>query len=103
MQFTSAKNMCFYCFIAIFLSLLFMISPLSNYLKISLFMKLVIIVILSYTFYLTIIQTNQLKIFYNNSSESHELTNQLNINIICSYVFTFFIGLLLIFVIKSLF
>jgi len=80
-----------------------MISPLSDYLKISLFMKLIIIIILSYTFYLTIIQTNQLKIFYNNTSESRELTNQLNINIICSYVFTFFIGLLLIFVIKSFF
>lgn len=102
MQFTSAKNMCFYCFIAIFLSLLFMISPLSHYLKISFFMKFVIIIILSYTFYLTIIQTNQLKIFYN-SSESHELTNQLNTNIICSYVFTFFIGLLIIFVIKTFF
>ena len=102
MQFTSAKNMCFYCFIAIFLSLLFMISPLSHYLKISLFMKLVIIIILSYTFYLTIIQTNQLKIFYK-TSESRELTNQLNINIICSYVFTFFIGLLIVFVIKTFF
>jgi hypothetical protein len=79
-----------------------MISPLSHYLKISLFMKLVIIIILSNTFYLTIIQTNHLKIFYK-SSESHELTNQLNMNIICSYVFTFFIGLLLIFVIKSFF
>jgi hypothetical protein len=79
-----------------------MISPLSHYLKISLFMKLVIIIILSYTFYLTIIQTNQLKIFYK-TSESRELTNQLNINIICSYVFTFFIGLLIVFVIKTFF
>uniref|UniRef100_A0A6C0JGZ3 Uncharacterized protein n=1 Tax=viral metagenome TaxID=1070528 RepID=A0A6C0JGZ3_9ZZZZ len=65
-------------------------------------MKIVIIFILGYTFYLNIIQTNQMKLYYNNS-KSQEITNQLNTNIICSYVFTFFIGLLIIFVIKSLF
>ena len=43
-----------------------------------------------------------MKLYYN-SSKTQEITKQLNINILCSYVFTFFIGLLIIFVIKSLF
>lgn len=102
MEFSYTKNICLCCSISIFLILLFVISPLSNFFKTSLFMKIVIIFILGYTFYLNIIQTNQMKLYYNNS-KSQEITNQLNTNIICSYVFTFFIGLLIIFVIKSLF
>jgi len=102
MQFTSTKNICLCCFLSIILILLFIISPLSNFFKTSLFMKLIIIIILCYTFYLNIIQTTQLKISYNNS-KSQEITSQLNMNIFCSYIFTFFIGLLIIFIIKGLF
>jgi hypothetical protein len=102
MEFTNTKNICFCCFISIFLILLFIISPLGNYLKMSLFMKIVSITLLTYTFYLNIIQINQLK-SSQNSSLSMEVTHQLNMNIICSYVFSFFIGLLIIFVLKSLF
>ena len=43
-----------------------------------------------------------MKLSYNNS-KTEEMTHQLNANIICSYFFTFFIGLLIIFVTKSLF
>ena len=102
MEISSTKNVCIFCFISIFLIILFVITPLSNFFKTSMFMKVIIIIILSYTFYLNIIQTNQMKLSYDNS-KSQEITHQLNINIICSYVFTFFIGLLVIFVTKSLF
>jgi len=102
MDFSSTKNIYFCCFISIFLILLFVISPLSKFFKTSLFMKIIIIIILSYTFYLNIIQTNQMKISYNNS-KSQEVVNQLNMNILCSYVFTFLIGLMIIFITKSFF
>ena len=102
MVFSYTKNICTYCFISIFLIVLFIITPLGNFFKISMFMKIIIIFILSYTFYLNIIETNQMKLSYDNS-KSQEITNQLNANIICSHVFTFFIGLLIIFVTKSLF
>jgi len=39
----------------------------------------------------------------NNITQSKEVNSQLNINIICSYVFTLFIGLMIICVINSLF
>lgn len=102
MEFSYTKNIFLCCFLSIFFIVVFVISPLSNFFKTSLFMKIIVIFILGYTFYLNIIQTNQMKIYYNNS-KSQEITNQLNTNIICSYVFTFFIGLLIIFVTKSLF
>ena len=102
MYFSSTKNICLCCFISIFLIVLFVISPLSNFFKTSMFMKIIIIILLSYTFYLNVLQTNQLKLSYNNS-KTQEITKQLNINILCSYIFTFLIGLLIIFVIKSLF
>ena len=102
MDFSYSKKILICCFISIFLIVLFVISPLVYFFKTSMFMKVIIIIILSYTFYLNIIQTFQMKLYYNNS-KTQEITKQLNINILCSYVFTFFIGLLIIFVIKSLF
>jgi len=102
MAFSSTKNICTCCFISIFLIVLFVISPLSQFSKTSLFMKIAVIIILIYTFYLMIKQTNEMKTHYNDS-KSNEITNQLNLNILCSYVFTFSIGLLIIFILKSFF
>lgn len=102
MYFSSSKKILICCFVSIFLIVLFVISPLVYFFKTSMFMKVIIIILLSYTFYLNIIQTYQMKLYYN-SSKTQEITKQLNINILCSYVFTFFIGLLIIFVTKSLF
>ena len=99
----TTKQICFLSFVSIFLIMLFILSPLSNFYKTSLFMKLIIIILLSYTFYLIILQTNQMRNSYNNSKEVEqlELKNQLNMNIICSYIFLLFTGVLIIFVIKS--
>jgi len=102
MEFSSTKNICMCSFISIFLIVLFVISPLGNFSKTSMIIKVIIIIILTYTFYLNVIQTNEMKLSYNNS-KTQEVTNLLNTNIICSYFFSFFIGLLIIFVTKSLF
>ena len=98
----TTKKACTCSAISIFLIVLFIISPLSSFFLTSIFMKIIIIIILSYTLYLNHQQTNYLR----NASQlkiSNEVANQLNINIICSYMFTLFIGLLIIFVIKSFF
>jgi capsular polysaccharide biosynthesis protein len=65
-------------------------------------MKLLALIILCYTIYLNNQQTNLLRnaTFKN---ESPQIKSQLNMNIICSYVFSVFIGLLIIFIIKSFF
>ncbi len=96
------KKICSCSAISIFLIIAFIISPLSNFIVASTIMKLVILIILGYTIYLNNKQTNLLKLA-NNTISSEQLKSQLNINILCSYVFTLFIGLLIIFIIKSFF
>jgi hypothetical protein len=96
------KNICTCSAVSIFIIVLFIISPLSNFFKTSAFMKIIAIVILCYIIYLNNKQINLLK-EANKKSQMDEVKSQITINTICSYVFTVFIGLLIIFVIKSFF
>jgi len=96
------KNICMCSAVSIAIIVFFIISPLSNFFKTSLFMKIIALIILGYTIYLNTKQTNLLRNASINSV-AEQVKSQLNINIICSYVFTIFIGLLIIFVIKSFF
>jgi hypothetical protein len=96
----STKNICICSAISIFLVVIFIISPLSNFFKTSMFMKIVALIILCYALYLNIKQTNLLSLA-EKSANAEKIKSQLRINLICSYVFTVFIGLLIIFVVKS--
>ncbi len=103
MLFTNeTKKVCICSATSIFIIILFIISPLSNFFKTSLFMKTIALILLVYTIYLNIQQTNLLKMA-TQLTNSDPLKGQLNTNLICSYIFTLFIGLLAIFVIKSFF
>ena len=102
-SFTNAtKKVCTCSTISIFLILLVVISPLSNYYWTSRIVKIITLLLLSYTMYLNVLQTEYLR-NASNKNVSGEVNNQLTINVICSYVFSLFIGLLIIFVIKSFF
>ena len=96
----STKKICTCSAISIFLIILFIISPLSNFFITSTIMKIVVLIILAYTIHLNIIQTNYLK-NATNVANTDIVLSQLNTNIICSYIFTLFLGLLGIFVVKS--
>ena len=96
----STKKICTCSAISIFLIILFIISPLSNFVMTSMIMKIIILIILSYTIYLNIIQTNYLRTA-KNVVNSENVMSQLNTNILCSYIFTLFLGLMGIFVIRS--
>jgi hypothetical protein len=96
----STKKICTCSAVSIFLIILFIISPLSNFFMTSMLMKIIILIILSYTIYLNIIQTNYLR-SATNVVNSENIMSQLNTNILCSYIFTLFLGLMGIFVIKS--
>jgi hypothetical protein len=65
-------------------------------------MKLVVLVLLIYTLYLNHMQTRLLK-EARQIAHSEQVNAQLSINILGSYIFTTFIGLLFIYVIKSFF
>ena len=94
------KQVCLCSSFSILLIIIFIISPLSNFVMASTFMKIIISIILGYTIYLNVYQTNMLSLS-NKSTQSNEVSSQLQRNIMCSYIFTLFLGLLLIFVIKS--
>jgi len=96
------KKVCICSATSIFIIILFIISPLSNFFKTSLFMKIFALLLLVYTIYLNVQQTNLLKMA-TQLTNSDPLKGQLSTNLICSYIFTLFIGLLAIFVIKSFF
>ena len=103
MIFTSdTKKVCLCSATSIFLIIIFIISPLSNFFKTSLLMKVITLLILAYTIYLNNKQTFLLR-DASSHINSEKLKAQLNLNIVCSYVFTIFIGLLVIFVVKSFF
>jgi hypothetical protein len=94
------KKVCMCSASSIFIIVIFIISPLSNFFKTSILMKLLSLSILLYTIYLNNNQTNLLR-RASSQITSEKLKSQLNLNIICSYVFTVFIVLLSIFVMKS--
>jgi hypothetical protein len=96
------RKVCLCSFISIVLIVLFIISPLSSFLMTSSIMKILILIILGYTIYLNNHQTNMLSLS-KNLAQSFEIQSQLSTNIICSYIFTLFLGILFIFVIKSFF
>lgn len=96
------KKVCLCSFISMFLIMLFILSPLSKFIKTSAFMKIVIIILLIYTIYLNHIQTNSLK-NVNTTNKNAEIVSQYSVNIIGSYVFTLFLALLIMFVFKSFF
>jgi len=103
MIFTDSTKKVFMCSIlSIILIVIFVISPLKNFNKISKFMKIIALIFLIYTIYLNNEQTNSLKIA-SLYVKSEDVKSQLNLNILCSYIFTLFISLLIIFVIKSFF
>ena len=96
------KKICICTFISMSLIILFIITPLSNFFITSIFMKSIAILILAYAIYLN---TEQSFILQNISKDnkSKEFLSQLNINIICSYTFSIFLIVLLLYTVKSFF
>ncbi len=98
----STKKMCMCTAASVFLILLFVLSPLSNIFLISPLMKILAAAALVYAIYLDNHQISLLSAAKGTAS-SPQIISQLNVNLICSYTFTIFIGLLAFYTIKSLF
>lgn len=95
------KSIFLYSLVSIILIIIFIISPINLFL-ISPLMKIIIVFILGYTFYLNIKQIGILQNTIKQTNDT-EITSQINTNIFTSYVFSLFIFLLIIFVIRRLF
>jgi hypothetical protein len=96
------RKICYCSFFSMILIIIFIVSPLGKFLWLSSIMKIAILTILGYTIYLNNIQTTMLKNTNADSSNS-ELSAQLGTNIMCSYVFTAFLCILFVFVLKTFF
>ncbi len=97
----NTKTICLCTITSILLIVMFVLSPLRQYLKTSLFMKLITIGVLGYIVYLSVLQINMLNA--SSNSESVELNTQVNLNMYSNYVFIVFIVILMFLLVKSFF
>jgi hypothetical protein len=94
------KNVCMCTIISIFLILIFIISPLKNFVLASMFGKLIILTILSFSLYKNVSITFS---FSKNVGMFEGEWNNVKTNVICSYLFSAFIFILIISVLRKLF
>ncbi len=95
----STQNVCMCLAIATFMIIVFMMTPLNTFLISSIFGKVVITILLGYTFYYNVNQTNKFYKDFNISLTSGDW-NAIKTNIVCSYIFSAFLLILLVSVIK---
>ena len=96
------KQLCSFVFFTMFLIILVFITPLSEFSSFSLFGKIIILIILGYTIRISFFQNSFLNSI-DKTKLSSNISSQLNLNTISSYLFTFFLVLLFVFIIKSFF
>jgi hypothetical protein len=97
----STQNVCMCLGISIFLIILFMMTPLNSFILSSIFGKVVIIALLGYTLYYNISQTNKFSKNFNISLTTGNW-DELKTNITCSYVFSLFLLVLLLSVLRKI-
>jgi hypothetical protein len=97
----STQNVCMCLGISIFLIILFMMTPLNSFILSSIFGKVVIIALLGYTLYYNISQTNKFSKNFNISLTSGNW-DELKTNITCSYIFSLFLLVLLLSVLRKI-
>ena len=84
--------------------IIFMMSPLNSFMLSSIFGKVIILTLLGYILYYNTTQTNKFSKNFNvNILNQTENWNPIKTNIICSYIFSLFVLVLIISVIRTIF
>ncbi len=94
------KNVCICTIISIFLILIFVISPLNNFVLASMFGKLIILTILTFAMYKNVSITFS---FSKHIGMFEGDWNSVKTSVMCSYLFSAFILILIISVLRKLF
>jgi Ca2+/Na+ antiporter len=98
----STQNVCMCVGLSMLLIICFMISPLNSFMLSSIFGKVIILTLLGYILYYNTIQTNKFSKNFNvNIWEQNKNWNPIKTNIICSYIFSLFVLVLIISVIRT--
>jgi hypothetical protein len=97
----STQNVCMFLALSIFFIILFMMTPLNTFLLSSIFGKVIILTLLGYTLYYNITKTNK---FSNDFSVILTSGNwdPVKTNITCSYIFSLFLLVLIMSVIRKM-
>ena len=100
----STQNVCICVGLSMLFILIFMMSPLNSFMLSSIFGKVIILTLLGYTLYYNTTQTNKFSKNFNvNIWNQNETWKQIKTNIICSYIFSLFLLVLIISVIRKIF
>lgn len=93
----STQNVCMCLGLSVFFIILFMMTPLNTFFLSSIFGKVIITTLLGYTLYYNTTQTNKfVKDFNINIWNENEGWNALKTNVLCSYIFSAFLLVLMI-------
>ena len=100
----STQNVCMCLGLSIFFIILFMMTPLNSFVLSSIFGKVIILTLLGYTLYYNIIQTNKFTHNFNiNVWNNNAVWDPLKTNVLCSYIFSLFLLVLILSVIRKIF
>jgi hypothetical protein len=104
-EFTKAtQNVCLCLGLSVIFIVLFMMTPLNSFLLSSIFGKVIILTLLGYTLYYNAQQTNKfVKNFNINIWNENSNWNPLKTNVLCSYIFSLFLLVLILSVIRKIF
>jgi hypothetical protein len=100
----STENVCMCLGIAVLFIIIFMMTPLNSFILSSIFGKVAILTLLGYTLYYNTEQTNKFAQKSNiNILNNNESWSPIKTNIMCSYIFSFFVLVLILSVIRKIF
>jgi hypothetical protein len=99
----TTQNVCMCLGISVILIILFMITPLNTFLLSSIFGKIVVLILLGITLYYNTTQTNTFVNNFNiNILNDSSNWNPLKTNVLCSYIFSIFLLVLILSVIRKM-
>jgi len=98
----STQNVCLCLSISTFLIMLFIMSPLNSFILSSFFGKIIILILLGYTIFYNITKTLKFSNDFNINIFSGDW-NPIIMNVMCSYVFSGFLMILLLTILQKLF
>jgi len=100
----STENVCMCLGISVLFIIIFMMTPLNSFILSSIFGKVIILTLLGYTLYYNTEQTNKFAQKSNiNILNNNESWSPIKTNIMCSYIFSFFVLVLILSVIRKIF
>ena len=98
----STQNVCLCLSVTIFFIILFMMTPLNTFLLSSIFGKVIILTLLGYTLYYNLYNTNKFANTFDVSLTTDSWST-IKTNIVCSYIFSLFLVVLLVSLIRKMF